>query len=263
VPPVRHFGRINRRGLYTLIRRGVTRQLNFWVETMGGPLISSLLFVAVFALARGIEAPPVFPGVDSASFVAPGIIVFACCRVAFGSSAGYLIFDKMEGVVNDLLSAPLTAGELVFGWIVASLIGGLMVGALVTLALLPFVSWPDFQPLTLFVFASLAALLFALIGILSGLWAKKWDYYAVVESFLILPLALLSGTFFLREDLPGLGQLLLTLNPVYYAIDGFRSGLVGQADSDPLIGIAVLLACSAILWFLAWRLVSRGWRLKT
>lgn len=261
-PRVRRMGRLNARGLWTLYRRCLTRPLVFWIHSLAGPAVSSLLFLTVFVLARAAIDEPVWDGVDLASFVAPGLIAYAFCHAAFEAIGMYLVYDKMEGMVQDQLSAPLTPLELVLGWVLGAATAALCSGSVVALVFLPFVEWPVLDLLRLVAFALLGSLLFATLGLLVGLWARKWDHYSAAETFLILPLGLLSGTFFVRDDLPALGADLLLANPVFHVIDGFRGALLGRSDSDPLLGLAILAPLLAAVLLVAWRLVVRGWHLK-
>ncbi len=267
MPQVRQFGRVNGRGLYTLVLRGLRRHLGLWLDSMAGPAVSNLLYLVVLVLARDVALGPIWPdatgrGLDAASFVAPGLVAFAFCHAAFESMAVHLVHDKQEGMIQDLLSAPLTAAETLAGWVLGAVAAGLASGSVVLLAFLPFVDWPVLDPLPLVVFALLGTLIFALLGVLVGLWARKWDHYAAAETFLMLPLGLLSGTFFLRQDLPPLGRDLLFANPVFHIIDGFRSGLLGRSDGDPLFSVVLLVVLSLVLALVAWRLLLRGWHLK-
>lgn len=261
-PRVRRMGRLNGRGLWTLYRRCTTRPLVFWIHSLAGPAVSSLLFLTVFVLARAAIEEPVWSGYDLASFVAPGLIAYAFCHAAFEAIGMYLVYDKMEGMVQDQLSAPLTPAELVFGWVLGAATAALCSGAVVALVFLPFVDWPVLHLPQLLAFALVGALLFAALGLLVGLWARKWDHYAAAETFLILPLGLLSGTFFVRDDLPEAGADLLLANPVFHVIDGFRGALLGRSDSDPLLGLTILVPLLAALLLVVWRLVVRGWHLK-
>lgn len=259
---VREYGRVNLRGVWALAWRGLGRHLRMWVEGLGGPVVSNLLFLTVLVLARDATAGGTWPGIDAASFVAPGLVAYAFCHTAFETLAGHLVYDKLERMIQDLLAAPLTAAELLAGWVLGAMLCGLASGGAVLLAFLPFVDWPAFDPLRLIGFALLGSLLFALLGLLVGLWAHKWDHYAAVETLLLLPFGLLSGTFFLRQDLPSsLGDLLYA-NPVFHVIDGFRSGLLGRSDGDPLISAAILIVLILFMTLVAWRLVLRGWHLK-
>lgn len=265
--PVRAYGLVNGRGLATLIGRGLWRHLHMWVHSLGGAAVSNLLFLTVLVLARDAALGPVWVdgagrAYDAASFVAPGLIAYAACHAAFETVGMYLVWDKMEGVVQDLLSAPLTAAELLAGWVLGATLAGFASGAAVTLVFLPFVDWPWPDPLPLLGFGMLGLLFFALLGVLVGLWARKWDHYAAAETFLLLPLGLLSGTFFLRQDLPPLGRELLFANPVFHVIDGIRSGFLGRSDGEPLFAVLLLLGLVTALSLVAWRLVLRGWHLK-
>jgi len=260
MPQVRRFGRLNARGLAALYAHGVRRYLIQWVETLAGPVASALLFLAVFVLARGMGG--LWPGVEAASFIAAGLVILSVSHTAFETIAANLVYDKLEGIVKDLLVSPLTPTEILLGWLASAVTNGLITGIAVALALLPFADWSLALPLDLLVFALLGALLFALFGLFVGLWARKWDNYSFAHSFFVMPLVLLSGTFYLKRDLPDWAARLLDLNPAFYLIDGFRSGLLGRSDSDTAVGLAYLTALCLLLGALAWRVLAGGWRLK-
>ncbi len=118
------------------------------------------------------------------------------------------------------------------------------------------------QPLALIFFAVMGTMMHGLVGIIVGIWAEKWDSYAAVHTFLLLPLSFLSGLFYRVENLPALAQDLVRLNPVFYIIDGFRFGMMGTGSANPWIGVAVLLAVNAGLFSLAYVWLRRGYRLK-
>lgn len=254
--------RWNPRGLWTLYLRSIRRHMLRWIESLAGPSCTLLLYLAVLVLARGDGRGQILAGVDLVSFVAAGLVMHQACISAFEAMAAYMIWERMEGIIQDQLSAPFSPLELLTGWVLGAATCGLITGGLVLLVALPFVDWPGFQVLTLLGFAALGTLLFALIGVIVGLWAKKWDHYAAAESFVLLPLGLLSGTFFLRDELPAVGQWVLEFNPVFYVISGFRSGLIEHGDGNILGALPFLVALTAALAILAWRLVASGWRLK-
>lgn len=263
VPRVRRFpSAINGRGLWTLFLRGFTRFLRFAVEGIGGTLVSALLFLAVFVFAWAGDSGPV-PGGNFPAFVAPGIVAFSLTLNAYGNAAFPLIFDKLEGMIGDMLMAPLTPGELVAGYVLSAAAGGLVTGAAVLAALSLFVALPIPDPLLLLAYAVLGSLLFALMGFITGLWAEKWDRYSAVETFLILPLGLLSGTFFAIETLPPLGQQIIQANPVFYLVDGLRGAVIGYSDTSPGLGLTVLAGLTSLFWLIAWRLVVRGYKIKS
>ena len=261
MPRPRSFAGGNWRGLWTLFWRGALRFLKLSWETIGGPCVSSLLFLAVFVLAAG-EGREIAPGLSLPQFIIPGIIILALSQSAFQMAAFPLLYDKMEGMIGDILSAPLSPGEILAGYVAAATASALVIGVAVFLLSLLFVDLPLTSPLLALLFAVATAVLFALAGTLTGIWADKWEHYSVAENFLILPLGFLSGTFFTLAALPPAAQTVVALNPVFYAINGFRAGLAGFSESSLLLGIFVLILLDLCLASLAWRLFAKGYKIK-
>lgn len=249
-------------GLWALYCREVRRFLRFAPEGLGGALVSSLLFLAVFSVAWP-DRLQLQPGVDALAFLAPGIAAYALFHNAFENAAFGLLFDKLEGMLGDILMAPLTPAEVLAAYVLAAASNALVTGAVVLAGLALLVPLPLASAASVLGFAVLGALLFALLGFLTGLWAEKWDRYAVVDTFLVMPLGLLSGSFFTPAVLPEAGRLLMQANPVFYLIDGFRSGFTGVAEAPPLPGLLLCAGLAATLAFVAWRLLRRGWKVQS
>lgn len=256
------WGRVAWYPLWSLYRRELTRYLRIALESMGGALVYSLLFLAVFTLAwpGGLQLQP---GVSAIGFLVPGIAAFALFHSAFENAAFGLLYDKLEGMLGDILMAPLTPTEIVAAYVAAAATGGLMTGAIALTVLSLLVPVPLTAMLPIVAFAVLGCLIFALLGFLTGMWADKWDRYAVVDTFLIMPLGMLSGTFFTPAILPEAGRILMQANPIFYLIDGFRSGFTGVAEAPPLLGFLLCSFLGLLLAALAWRLFSRGWRIQS
>lgn len=255
-------GRVNWRGLWALyFDRGVWRFFRFGLEMLGGPLVFSLLFLLVFVVGHG-EVGEMLPGVGMAQFVAPGTVLFAVAYTAFENAAAMIVFDKMEGTIADVQMAPLSPLEVMAGFTLSSATCGLASGILVCLATLLFVDFSYFDATVILGFAVATALLFALLGAIAGLWAERWDHYGAVEGFVIVPLGLLSGTFYSVERLPEAFRDWIFFNPVFYAIDGFRSGFIGQAETSLVLGAAFLATLVLALALLAWRLFAVGYKIK-
>ncbi|MDH3474846.1 MAG: ABC transporter permease [Rhodospirillales bacterium] len=261
-PPLpRQFGAVNWRGLGALLWRGLWRYVKMAGHTVAGPCISSLLFLAVFVLAAGGGAE-LAPGVPLAQFLVPGIALFQLGHSAFENAGFPVLDDKLEGMIGDILAAPLTPLETLAGYAVPAALNGLLTGIVVLALAWIFVDLRVHDAWVLGGFAAVSALLFALLGTLAGLWADRWEHYAMAENFLILPLGFLSGTFFTLASLPETARGLIAFNPVFYAVDGVRYGLTGHAESSLLLGAAVLLALDLALWLLAWRLFATGYKIK-
>ena len=263
---LRVFGAVNWRGLWSLYRREMKRYFKYVIEALGGPVVSSLLFLAVFSLAAGEEAYGSIvagsQGPDLGAFIAPGMAGFSLALGAFHGGCYPVLYDKLEGMITDVVGAPLTATELVIGYVFSAATMGLLTGIAVAAAALLVV---DIQVLALWrllLFGGLLSLVMATLGFLVGLWADTWDRCSAVETFLVMPLGLLSGSFFPLDTLPELGQAAIRLNPVFYGVDGFRSGFIGWSDSSALLGLPVLAALFLALFALAWLLIRRGYKTK-
>lgn len=261
VPAPRRFGAVNWTGLRTLAWREATRGLKDYNYQVLGPVVSSLLYLAVFHLARStlVDAGG---GAGLLDFIAPGLVIFVACEKSFEATCGSLIFDKHERVIADLLMAPLSAAERVCGYVGGASAAGMVVGAAVAVVTLFFSHLGAAQPLALVFFTLMGTMLHGLIGLLVGIRAEKWDSYSAVHTFLLLPLSFLSGVFYRVDTLPAAAQVLVALNPVYYVIDGFRFGVSGEATASPLLGALLLLCVNLALFALAFDWLRRGYRLK-
>ncbi len=256
-------GRVNWIGLWTLYRREVRRFLAVAAQTVLGPVVTTLLFLVVFAVVMaGRGQSQTVGGVPYLDFLAPGLVVMAMAQNAFANSSSSILIGKVQGNITDFLMAPLSPAEFVAGFALGAVTRGLLVGAVVALAMWPFVPFGLAHPALAIFHALTACLLLALLGILGGLWAQKMDHLGAVTSFVVTPLTFLSGTFYSTADLPAAFQAIIHLNPFFYMIDGFRFGITDHADGSPAVGLAVMTGANLFLAVACHRLVAAGWRLK-
>jgi ABC-2 type transport system permease protein len=260
-PGVRRFGRVNWRGVWTLYLKEVTRFAKLWAQTVFAPVTTALLFLAIFALAIGRTRAQV-QGLDFTTFLAPGLIMMQVLQNAFTNTSSSIMVSKIQGNIVDLLMPPLSPSELTSAISLGGLTRGLVVALSVGLVVLPFVDLGIAHLWATVYFAAAGALLMSILGIIAGIWADKFDHLAAINNFAIMPLAFLSGTFYSVRDLPPLAFHIAQFNPFFHLIDGFRYGVTGHADGDPLLGAAILLLINAALFALTYRLFSIGWRLK-
>lgn len=257
----RRIGRVHWRGLWTHYLHGLQRFMRFGVEAVVGPVLSSLLFLLVFAIAVA-DTQVLRGGTSFLQFLAPGIAAFTLIHGSFQYAAFPIVDDKLEGGLQDLLMSPLAPWEVAAGYVLAAASGGLIVGGMTLAVAWSFVPLPMPGAAWVLLFAGLAALLFACLGAVVGLWAEKWDQLSVADTFLMLPLAFLSGAFFTLDSVPAVGRVLIQLNPVFYAIDGVRRGALGWSASEPLAGAAIVLTLVLVMGALAWRLFAVGYKIK-
>ena len=257
----RKFGPVNWRGLWTLYLKEVRRFLNVMTQTVIAPMITTLLFLAIFTLALGRSVETV-SGVSYAEFLAPGLIMMAMVQNAFANTSSSIVIAKVQGNIVDVLMPPLTASELTLGFAAGGVTRGLIVGLSAGLAMWLFVPLRAHAPHLILFYAAMGSLMLSLLGLIGGIWSEKFDHIAAVTNFVVTPFAFLSGTFYSIERLPEEWLFIAHLNPFFYMIDGFRYGFIGSSDADPLVGSLVLIAANAALWFVAHRMFARGYKLK-
>ncbi|MBL8831376.1 MAG: ABC transporter permease [Rhodospirillales bacterium] len=261
--PPRRFGAVNWLGLYTLVMREVRRFTKVHTQTIAAPVVTTLLFLAVFVLALGPGAAAGSGGgLTFAEFLAPGLIMMAMTQNAFANTSSSIVIAKVQGNIVDSLMPPLSPGELVVGFAAGGVVRGIVVGGVTAACLAPFVSlhihnfgWIAFNGV-------MASLLLSLIGVAGGVWSEKFDHIAAVTNFVVTPLAFLSGTFYTVDRLPEPWHLIALVNPFFYMIDGFRFGFIGHADAHPWIGAAILLVANAALGALCFRMFRTGYKLR-
>ncbi len=248
-------------GVRTLLMREIRRFIKVYTQTIIAPAVTTLLFLAIFALAlgRAVESVGGFPFLE---FLAPGLITMAIVQNAFANTSSSLIIAKVQGNIVDTLMPPLTAHELTLAFALGGMFRGVVVGCVVAVVMLPFVPLHAEHVLAMVYFAASGSLMLSLLGIAGGIWADKFDHIAAVTNFVVTPLSFLSGTFYTIDRLPEAFHVFAHVNPFFYMIDGFRYGCLGRADVDPMIGAVVLLGVNAGLWSLCHWMFASGYKLK-
>jgi ABC-2 type transport system permease protein len=256
---------VNWGGLKTLYIKEVRRFFKVQMQTVWAPAITTLLYLAIFTVALGRGGRTV-PGTDIpyATFIAPGLIVMAMMQNAFANASFSLLVGKIQGNIVDYLMPPLSTGELIAGLIGAAVTRAFLVGFAVWLAMLlwPGVSVDMRRPELVFWFGMMGALLLSFLGLLTSLWADKFDHAAAVTNFVVTPLSLLSGTFYSVKQLAPTFQKVSHANPFFYVISGFRAGFLGMSDSPLLVGALGLLVLNIVLWAVCYQLLKSGWKIK-
>jgi len=259
---VRRFGRVNRLGLATLTAREVRRFFSVYTQTVLAPVATSVLFMVVFSLAFG-ERRSDMAGIPFERFLAPGILMMTVIQNAFANTSSSLMISKVQGNIVDTLMPPLSPAEILTGYVLGGVARGLVCALAIGLLIFPVVGAGIAHIGWAIWFALAASVMLSLIGLMAAIHAEKFDQMAAITNFVVTPLSFLSGTFYSIEALPETFQRLSHVNPFFYLIDGFRYGALGIGDSDPWLGFAVTLGLNAVLWWICWRWLARGYRLKS
>lgn len=260
---------VNWEGLRTLYMKEVRRFFKVQTQTIWAPAITTLLFLVIFSVALGRGSREVL-GVNFATFVAPGLIVMGMMQNAFANASFSFLSGKIQGTIIDYLMPPLSEGELMAAMVGGAVTRAVLVGLALYLAMLlwPGVDMHIAHPWAVAWFGLMGAVFLALLGLLSSIWAEKFDHNAAVTNFVIAPLSLLSGTFYVISNLAPVFQAISRANPFFYVISGFRFGFLGQSDIGntnmavvhSAIGVGVLNVALAIGTYLVLR---SGWKLKS
>ena len=260
---------INRIGLWSLYIKEVRRFLKVHTQTIWAPAVTTLLFLVIFTLAMGRGNRMVL-GVPFATFVAPGLIMMGMMQNAFANSSFSLLAGKIQGTIIDLLMPPLSEAELMTGIVAASMTRALMVGGALALAI---ILWPGIEiraahPWAIVWFGLMGSAFLSFLGLLTSLWAEKFDHAAAVTNFVIAPMSLLSGTFYVISNLAPTFQAISRVNPFFYMISGFRFGFLGESDigntNHAVIGAAVGVGVLNLVFaVVTYRLLKSGWKIKS
>ncbi len=258
----RKIGAFNGIGFYTLVKKEVDRFLAVYMQTIVAPVVTTLLFYTIFALAFGGVARKVgeVPFLD---FLAPGLIMMTMVQNAFANTSSSMVISKVQGNIVDILLPPLSSFEIYAGLTLGSIIRGMVVGLVTVVVVMFFVpisvsNWP-----IVIAYGFLGTMLLGSLGLAAGIWSEKFDHIAAVTNFLVTPLTFLSGTFYSMDSLPEGWQVLGHYNPFFYMIDGFRSGFIGHADGDPILGLFILVVINIVLAALSLWMLRTGYKIKS
>tara|TARA_B100000029_G_C17598326_1_gene964941 strand:+ start:837 stop:1607 length:771 start_codon:yes stop_codon:yes gene_type:complete len=248
--------------VWSLFKKEVLRFIKVGIQTIIGPAVSSLLFLAIFVLALGKSVPSI-NGIQFANFIAPGLIMMTILQNSFANPASSIGQAKFQGNIVDVLMAPLSDFELTLGYLGGSIARGLICGFFTTLGIVLFIQLEVHSIFALIFYALMGSIMMGSLGIIVGIWADKWDQQQGITNFIVLPMTFLSGTFYSISRLPDLWQNLSAFNPFFYNIDGFRYAFIGQSDSSLLVGSISLIIINLILFFLCYLMFRSGYKLKS
>ncbi len=253
---------VNKIGLITLIKREVLRFINVYTQTIIAPMITTLIFYTVFALAFG-GAEREVNGISFMAFLAPGLIIMTMVQNSFANTSSSLVISKVQGNIVDVLMPPLSPMEIFIGYAAGAVLRGLTVGLCTCLLLSLFAPLQIYSIFHIIAFAFLGTLMLGSLGIAAGIWSDRFDHIAAVTNFVVMPMTFLSGTFYNIGVLPDFWQVIARLNPFFYLIDGFRYGFTGQSDSNVIIGLLVLVLCDFFLILLSYYMIKTGYKIKS
>lgn len=248
-------------GWKMLLKKEVLRFWRVALQTIAAPVLTAVMYLLIFGhvLEGRVQ---VYEGVGYVAFLVPGLVMMSVLQNAFANAASSLVQSKIMGNLVFQLLTPLSAHHWFVAYVGAAVLRGLLVGLgvyLVTLYYAP----PRAAALPwALVFIVLGALLMAVLGLLAGLWADKFDQMAVFQNFVVMPMTFLAGVFYSIHSLPGIWQTVSRFNPFFYMIDGFRHGFFGVSDVSPWLSLGVAATSVLLLSALSLHLLRTGYKLR-
>ena len=258
----RRFGLVNWIGAYALYKKEVLRFINVWIQTIFSPLVSSLLFLMVLSLAIGNDRGEVL-GVTFINFLAPGLIAMQVIQQSFSHSSSSFMIGKIQGNIVDVLYAPLSASEVTLAITLAAVTRSFIIASISIIIFYFIVDLQIKNYYLLIIYTLLSSFILGALGIIVGLWAEKFDHMATATNFVIVPLSFLSGTFYSIDKLPYFLQAISKANPFFYMIDGFRYSFIVKSDGSILVGLIYLSILSILVWFIAYLLYKKGYKIRS
>jgi ABC-2 type transport system permease protein len=253
---------LNLIGLLTLVYKETKRLIRIGTQVLFTPWISALLYILIFGQIIGSRIGFI-AGVSYIDFVIPGLLMMNIMQSAFGHASSALYFSRFLGTINELLTSPLSYLEIVLGYLISSLFRVLIIGAGIYLIALIFTS-ATVEHFWLFIFYAFSvSIIFALAGLLVGIWSNHFEHLAIPQTFIIMPLTFLGGLFNSIHMLPERFQIFVRMNPFFYFVDGLRYSMIGISESNRFIGSILIFSLIFILCIGVLHLFKDGYKIKT
>ena len=253
---------VNAIGFQTLVKREMVRTFSIINQVIWPPVIQTLLYVFIFGLGLGSRIKDVH-GVSYAQFLIPGLIMLQLIDQTYSESSSSVFQGRFMNSIQELLIAPLSALEIVLGFVVAGVVRAIFIALLITVLGAALVhAMPSDWGLYLLTIV-LVAVLFSSLGIIFGLLAEKFDHIAVLTTFFITPLVFVGGVFTSMQLLPPLLQKISLVNPMFYMIDSFRYSYIRAGDVPLGLSLGVVTVLAVTAFVVALRMTAVGFKLRT
>jgi ABC-2 type transport system permease protein len=248
--------------LQTILLKETLRFLRIWIQTILPPAIPTALYFIIFGKLIGAQLGPV-DGLSYTQYIAPGLIMMAVITNAYSNVVSSFFSAKFQRHIEEMLVSPLPDAIIVLGFVGGGVARGLAVGIVVTAISLFFADLHWQHPLLILAVIVLTSVLFALAGLINGIFAKSFDDISIIPTFVLTPLIYLGGIFYSIKMLPPFWQEVSLLNPILYMINAFRYGILGVSDIDVRVAFAIILLFIVALFGYSLWLLRRGTGIRT
>lgn len=252
---------MNWRAAWAIYKFEMSRTGRTLLQSIVSPVISTSLYFVVFGAAIGSRITEI-EGVSYGSFIVPGLIMLMLLTQSTANASFGIYFPKFVGTIYEILSAPVSAFEIVLGYVGAAASKSIILGLIILATAGFFVPLQIQHPFWMIAFLVLTAVTFSLLGFIIGIWADGFEQLQFIPLLIITPLTFLGGTFYSINVLPPVWQTIALFNPVVYLVSGFRWSFYGIADVSVGVSlgmtVAFLVTCLVVV---SW-IFRTGYRLK-
>ncbi|MBI2151156.1 ABC transporter permease [Candidatus Woesearchaeota archaeon] len=243
--------------LQTIVRKETTRFFRIWTQTLLPSVVTMALYFVIFGHFIGSRIEKI-NGFSYIEFIVPGLIMMAVITNSYSNVVSSFFGAKFQRSIEEILVSPTPAWIIIFGYCLGGISRGLVVGILVTIVALFFTKIAVHSFLIIIIFLLLTTVVFSLMGLLNGIFAKKFDDVAIVPTFVLTPLTYLGGVFYSVFLLPDIWKTISLFNPIFYMVNGFRYGFLGYSDTPVYLGFFILLILMFVLFLVNLILIKKG-----
>jgi ABC-2 type transport system permease protein len=245
-----------------IYRFEMARTFRTIVQSIAAPVITTSLYFIVFGAAIGAHMAKI-DGVSYGAFIVPGLVMLSILTESISNGSFGIYMPKFSGTIYEPLSAPISAVEILLGYVGAAASKSVMLGLIIMATARIFVPYEIAHPVWMAAFLVLTSITFSLFGFITGIWADGWEKLSIIPMMVITPLTFLGGSFYSISMLPPFWRHVALFNPVVYLVSGFRWAFYGISDVGVGLSLGATLAFMlACLLFVSW-VFKTGWRLKT
>lgn len=253
---------MNLTGFLTLAGRESRRVIRIWKQTLVPPIITTTLYFLIFGKLIGGRIGEM-NGVSYMQFIAPGLVMMTAITASYVNTASSFFLSKFTRTYEELLVSPLSSHNIIWGYIIGSMMRGGLAGILVMLVSLCFVSFDIHSWAMILLTLMMTTIAFALGGFINAIYAKTFDDVGIIPTFVLTPLTYLGGVFYSISLLPEFWQTVSKFNPIVYMVNGFRYGFLGVSDVPVIYTFSVLLLFIVVLYSIAFSLMEKGVGLRS
>jgi ABC-2 type transport system permease protein len=253
---------MNFHAVSAIYRFEMARTFRTLIQSIAAPVITTSLYFIVFGAAIGRRMTSI-DGVSYGAFIVPGLIMLSILTESISNGSFGVYMPKFTGTIYEMLSAPISAGEILAGYVGAAASKSVMLGVIILATARLFVPFDVLHPLWMLAFLVLTSITFSLFGFIIGIWADGFEKLSIIPMLVVTPLTFLGGSFYSIRMLPGVWKEIALFNPVVYLVSGFRWAFYGVSD----VGVGMSLAATAGFMLACVIAVGRifvtGWKLRT